>query len=82
MSVANDATQATNKLIALQKSCDCPINQGCAWNMRVRGDGKERTFPPMVPFAPRCRNSLPRPFHERLQMIRDDWGRVRFNGNV
>ena len=25
----------------------------------------------------KCRNSLPRPFHDRLQMIRDDWGRVR-----
>ena len=23
---ANDATRATNKLYALQKSCDCPIN--------------------------------------------------------
>jgi len=22
----NDATRATNKLYALQKSCDCPIN--------------------------------------------------------
>ena len=24
--------------------------------------------------SPKCRNSLPRPFHDRLQMIRDDWG--------
>ena len=25
---ANDATRATNKLYALQKSCDCSINHG------------------------------------------------------
>ena len=25
---ANDATRATNKLYALQKSCDSPINHG------------------------------------------------------
>ena len=25
----------------------------------------------------KCRNSLPRPFHDRLQMITDDWRRVR-----
>ena len=35
-------------------------------------------FPLSFPSSalPSCRNSLPRPFYDRLQMIRDDWGRV------
>jgi len=51
----------------------------------LRGNGKEgkgetMSLPvpsilPNVRFA-KMRNSLPRPFYDRLQMIRDDWGRV------
>ena len=39
-------------------------------------------FPLSLPSSswPRCRNSLPRPFHDRLQMIRDAWDESGFSG--
>ena len=52
----------------------------------ARDDGKKKRgeslpFPlsaSHLPLCTRCRHSLSRPFRDRLQIIRDDWGWVRF----
>ena len=61
-----------------------PINERSAVKRSARYDGKvekgESLLFPLSsshhPLRTRCRNSLPRSFRDRLQMIRDDWGRV------
>ena len=61
-----------------------PINERSAVKRSARDDGKvergESLLFPLSsshhPLRTRCRNSLPRSFRDRLQMIRDDWGRV------
>ena len=61
-----------------------PINERSAVKRSARDDGKvgrgESLLFPLSfshhPLRTRCRNSLPRSFRDRLQIIRDDWGRV------
>ena len=70
-------------LTRLQSSLTLKININ---ERSARDDGKKERgeslpFPLSAshhPLCTRCRHSLSRPFRDRLQIIRDDWGWVRF----
>ena len=70
-------------LTRLQSSLSLKININ---ERSARDDGKKERgeslpFPLSAshhPLRTRCRHSLSRPFRDRLQIIRDDWGWVRF----
>ena len=70
-------------LTRLQSSLSLKININ---ERSARDDGKKERGESLPfslsashhPLRTRCRHSLSRPFRDRLQIIRDDWGWVRF----